>query len=98
LKLSCRINNVTFKPLANDFKNTTFEYNGNQLISVKDDKKSFFFIYKNEQLVRTEYFAHGKMYNHREYEYDKYGQKTKTNIFNVNNELEYSIIYDYEYY
>ncbi len=79
-----------------------YKYDGDRLIEVSSGdfygsgKASL--EYKGDMLVNSSFHKYGKKYNHREFHYNSDGLKTRTEIYNVYGEPEYTIIYDYEYY
>lgn len=81
-----------------DYLYEDYLYDGENLVSYKNGKREFKFYYENNVLIRSEYYKNGTRYNQRFYQYDDNGLITKTEIFNVNNEPEYTINYDYEYF
>lgn len=74
------------------------EYDGENLVKLTSGKKSWTFAYKNGQLAESAFYINDKRYNLRKYFYNDQGLKLRTEIFNTNNEPEYTILYDYEYY
>ncbi len=62
------------------------------------NKKYRFYYDEADQLIRSEFYIKDEMYNSRHYSYNENGLKTKTEIFNVDGEAEYTIEYEYEFY
>ncbi len=54
--------------------------------------------YQNGIMKSSSYYRNNTKYHYREFYYDESGLKTRTEIFNVYGEPEYTITYDYEYY
>lgn len=81
-----------------NFEDVEFEYDGELLTRVLKGDVDYKFHYEKERLIRSEYFSGGKLYNQRIYHYNDSGLKTKTEIFNVYGEPEYTIYYDYEFW
>ncbi|MFT5568654.1 MAG: hypothetical protein ACI9RP_000689 [Cyclobacteriaceae bacterium] len=79
-------------------KEYRYQYDGDLLISVKEESKSFTFFYDDDRMIRSEYSVNGTTYNERVYFYDEAGLKTKTEIYNVMGDLEYTIFYEYEFW
>ncbi len=79
--------------------NVGFSYDEQGRITSVEDKSGarHVFIYEGEQLVKSEYLLRGTKYSTRYYYYEN-GLNVKTEIFNVNNEKEFTILFDYEYY
>ncbi|MEQ8879648.1 MAG: hypothetical protein RLQ12_08460, partial [Cyclobacteriaceae bacterium] len=81
-----------------------FFYDGDLLIKVTDNRPQNGSVatttlnYENGIMTSASYFREDKQYNHREFFYDESGLKTRTEIYNVYGEPEYTITYDYEYY
>lgn len=78
---------------------TTFEYGDSGLTRVlHPDDRDYRFLYENGRMVRSEFYKRDKRYNYRVYFYSPEGLKEKTEMYNVDNELEYTITYSYEYF
>ncbi|MEN8248659.1 MAG: hypothetical protein ABFS32_06985 [Bacteroidota bacterium] len=75
-----------------------YEYDGDNLTSVKDGSNEHRFTYENDVLLKAEYFINEKLRNHRIYYYHDNGLKEKTVLYNTFNEPEYTIEYSYEFY
>ncbi|MEM9325206.1 MAG: hypothetical protein AAGA85_06110 [Bacteroidota bacterium] len=76
-----------------------FVYEGNDLTYVKDGVVTHKFGYDDAgRLATSEYFLRGERMTLRVYHYGDNGLKTKTDIFNRLDELEYSILYNYTFY
>ncbi len=54
--------------------------------------------YQNGIMKSSSYYRKNTKYHYREFFYDESGLKTRTEIYNVYGEPEYTITYDYEYY
>lgn len=69
-------------------------------VSFKDAHGSlvnYKFYYENNLLVKQEYYKYGKLINSRVFHY-KNGLKERSEIFNVYNQPEYTILYEYEFW
>jgi hypothetical protein len=78
---------------------TRFEYEGDKLTAVLgEDDRTHRFYYLEGLLIKSEFYIHDKLYNYRIYTYDSNGRKEKTEMYNVDNDLEYSILYVYEFF
>jgi hypothetical protein len=75
-----------------------FKYYGTLLTSVIDGNKSYKFIYENDVLIKSEYYIKEQLYNQRYYYYNEDGSKSRTELFNIDNEPEYTIKYNYEFF
>ncbi len=81
-----------------------YKYDGENLIEVsgrtpRDGSPSTTRMeYENGIMVKSSYFRNSKNYHYREFHYNSDGLKTRTEIYNVYGEPEYTILYDYEYY
>ncbi|MEQ8679926.1 MAG: M56 family metallopeptidase [Cyclobacteriaceae bacterium] len=99
------LKNVDYQPPSKQLLHEThFFYEGENLIKVTNNAPqngSFATTkmqYENGIMTSASYFREDKQYNHREFFYDESGLKTRTEIYNVYGEPEYTITYDYEYY
>tara|TARA_Y100001972_G_scaffold124522_1_gene173852 strand:- start:1665 stop:3458 length:1794 start_codon:yes stop_codon:yes gene_type:complete len=97
--------NIDYQPPSKQLiHETNFSYDGDNLIKVTNNVPQNGSLattqmnYENGIITSASYFREDKRYNHREFYYDESGLKTRTEIFNVYGEPEYTIIYDYEYY
>ena len=54
--------------------------------------------YQNGIMKSSSYYRKNTKYHYREFFYDDSGLKTRTEIYNVYGEPEYTITYDYDYY
>ncbi len=77
-------------------------YDGDLLTSItfKDQsgsQASYKFFYEKNLLTKQEYYKYGKLINSRVFYY-KNGLKDRSEIFNVYNEPEYTIQYEYEFW
>jgi len=76
-----------------------YNYLGSQLAEMTDRNKTYKFLYDAEgRLKQTQFYLDNKMYNYRDYTYNKAGHKTRSEIYNVNGDPEYTILYEYEFY
>ncbi|WP_339813779.1 M56 family metallopeptidase [uncultured Imperialibacter sp.] len=75
-----------------------YNYEGNNISAVSQGAKEHRFYYGNNLLTKSEYFIAGKMYQHKEHFYNDEGLRTRTEIYNLYKELEFTIDYDYEFY
>ncbi len=75
-----------------------FEYQEEKLTSVTLSKrKRHEFYYDGDLLIKSEFYVDGILFNTRIYYYED-GLKDRTEIFNMYNEPEYTITYEYEYW
>ena len=83
-----------------DHNDNTFnyEYSGDLLHKVSDDRVTYEFEYEGTQLIASKYILNGKVYNTRKYFYTDSGLKERTEIFNVYGDAEYTIHYHYDFY
>jgi hypothetical protein len=79
-------------------KNVLFEYDADKLVKVDQGDQVFRFFFEGDQLVRSEFSLRGKLYNTRKYSYSDSGLKSKTEVYNVFGDLEYTISYEYTFY
>jgi len=79
-------------------RNVKFEYDADRLIKVNQNDQTFRFFYEGDKLTRSEYYLRDKLYNTRIYSYNDAGLKTKTEVFNVSGDPEYTISYEYTFY
>lgn len=86
------------KTVKANWKEVEYEYDGDRLVAVSDGKVVFRFQYEGDQLASSEYYLNDKLYNTRRYAYNDNGLKTKTEVFNVFGEPEYTILYEYTFY
>ncbi|XOV92342.1 MAG: M56 family metallopeptidase [Bacteroidota bacterium] len=83
---------------------TFYKYEGENLSEVTRNQYGYGtppstkFEYEGDIMTKSSFFKNGKKYNYREFFYNSEGLKTRTEIYNVYGEPEYTIIYDYEYY
>ncbi|MEQ9375735.1 MAG: M56 family metallopeptidase [Imperialibacter sp.] len=75
-----------------------YSYEGDNISTVSQGNKLYHFFYENELLKKSEYFIAGKMYHYKEHFYNSDGLRTRTEIYNLYKELEFTIDYDYEFY
>ena len=75
-----------------------FSYEGDRLASFRSKDIEYRFVYENERVAKSDYFKGGKRYSQRFYHYLDNGLLEKIEIYNVLNEPEYTITYDYEYF
>jgi hypothetical protein len=80
------------------YSNVDFKYDGALLTSVLEGNKKHKFIYENEGLIKTEYYVNDKLYNQRYFYLNEDGSKSRTELFNIDNEPEYTIKYNYEFF
>lgn len=73
-------------------------YDEDNLISVLSNDRETRFTYESDLIKTSEFYIKGKLFNHRIYFYNEAGLKTKTEIYNVDDEPEYTIYYDYEFW
>lgn len=77
----------------------SFEYIDDQLTRLSHGNKVLNFKYDKEgRLISSTYEINGQVYNTRKYYYDEQGLKTRTEIFNVDQQPEYTILYNYEFF
>lgn len=76
----------------------TYEYEGDGLTAVKSKKRETRFTYEGTLIKSSEYYIKETLFNRRVYHYNEAGLKTKTDIYNMNNEPEYTIYYDYDFW
>ena len=67
------------------------------MTSIKGSDYERKFYYEKNLLTKSEYYREGKLLNSR-FHYYRDNLKDKTEIFNVYNELEYTINYEYEFW
>jgi hypothetical protein len=78
---------------------TSFDYNSrDQIASVMGDRNAFHFKYSATGLKETTKQLNGETVNSRKYFYDKNGLKTKTEIYNRYGDLEYTVLYEYDFF
>jgi beta-lactamase regulating signal transducer with metallopeptidase domain len=82
----------------NYWRSVNYTYENELLSKVTFQGKAHQFVYENGLLKRTEYFINDKMYHYREHFYTDEGLRTRTEIYNLYKELEFTIDYDYEFY
>lgn len=82
----------------NNYSNVDFKYDGTLLTSVIDGNRSHKFIYENNVLIKSEYYINEQLYNQRYFYYNGDGSKSRTELFNIDNEPEYTIRYNYEFF
>ncbi len=75
-----------------------FEYNGNLLISVTEQFKTYKFYYDEKQLVKFEVYADVVLLSMNKYYYNKNKECVKTEIYSRDKNLEYTINYQYEFH
>ncbi|WOK05052.1 M56 family metallopeptidase [Imperialibacter roseus] len=75
-----------------------YVYENNNLSRVTYSDRVYQFAYEGGLLTRTEYYIKENMYNYREHFYSAEGLRTRTEIYNLYKELEFTIDYDYEFY
>lgn len=75
-----------------------FIYAGNLLQAVQKGNKTHKFHYADNLLTKSEFYVNGKLYNYRKYEYNDKNLKVRSEIYNMYNEPEYTITYEYEFY
>lgn len=80
----------------------SYTYDGDLLTGIithsyDNMERSHRFYYDNEVLSKSEYYIKGKLINTRVHYYDG-GLKQRTEIFNIDNEPEYTINYEYEFW
>ncbi|MEQ8811741.1 MAG: hypothetical protein RIE59_21920, partial [Imperialibacter sp.] len=75
-----------------------YAYEGEKLSKVSYRGKDYQFYYSDDLLQRVEYRINETMYNYREHFYNSDGLRTRTDIYNVDQQLEFTIDYDYEFY
>lgn len=80
------------------FHDISFAYEGTNLVSLNDDNRIYRFYYEEDRLVKAEYYINDVLRHHRIYHYRANGLKDKTVIFNINNEPEYTIEYQYTFH
>ncbi|MDW3193804.1 MAG: hypothetical protein R8G66_15640 [Cytophagales bacterium] len=85
--------------VTNDIK---FFFDGELLTSITTqdsygDPITYKFFYQNNLLTKQEYYKYGKLVNTRVHHY-KNGLKDRSEIFNIYNEPEYTILYEYEFW
>lgn len=91
-------------PAKQLLQETNFFYDGAYLTKVTTNRPqngsptSTKLNYESGIMTSAAYFKGDKQYNYREFFYDESGLKTRTEIYNVYGEPEYTITYDYEYY
>ena len=82
-----------------EWSGVKYGYDGDLLTSVDYRGKTFRFFYDESRLVkRAEYYIKDTMYNLREHFYNDEGLRLRTEIYNVDKELEFTIDYKYEFY
>lgn len=79
-----------------------FFFDGELLTSITTqdsygDPITYKFFYQNNLLTKQEYYKYGKLVNTRVHHY-KNGLKDRSEIFNIYNEPEYTILYEYEFW
>lgn len=75
-----------------------YQYDGENLSIYKFKDHEYQFHYENNVLVKSEFYINNIRYNQRIYQYNEIGLITKTEIYNMNNQPEYTINYVYEYF
>jgi len=98
LKPKIRVVNINPSPNKAAFKSVAYEYDGNNLIAVREDDREYKFVYEDDALIKSEYYVNSVLRNHRVYFYKANGLKEKTIIYNTYNEAEYTILYRYDFY
>ncbi|MEQ9298255.1 MAG: M56 family metallopeptidase [Cyclobacteriaceae bacterium] len=76
----------------------TYEYEGDGLTAVKTKLRETRFTYDGTLIKSSEYYIKETLFNRRVYHYNEAGLKTKTDIYNMNNEPEYTIYYNYDFW
>lgn len=76
----------------------TYAYERDKLTNVKSKKRETRFTYEGTLIKSSEYYIKETLFNRRVYHYNEAGLKTKTDIYNMNNEPEYTIYYDYDFW
>lgn len=76
---------------------SSYEYEGDLLKAITTGKYKYIFYYDNNTLAKSEYYINDILVNTRLHYYEN-GLKDRTEIFNVYNEPEYTISYEYEFW